>query len=190
MTGCSNDNNSSTVKLKFRRGNTVDFQQETSSPRRLIFRWGRHVSESQDNNIRKRIFKKKGFDGDKSNTIPISVKIVLRHQDVQEKKDVQGLLNNVIEETASKLVETGRSKVSSQCSEPHHPLIWAIYFYEMNLFERCSSQTDKTLLRHHPLIWDISFYEMNLFERCSSQTDVSLLRHPPMLANFERNASL
>ncbi|PHT30545.1 hypothetical protein CQW23_29850 [Capsicum baccatum] len=110
-TGCSNDNNSSAVKLKFRRGKIVDIQQETSSPRRLTFRWGRHVGEIQDNNIRKKIFKKKGVDGDKSNTIPISEKIVLRHQDVQEKKDMQGLLNNVIEETASKLVETGKSKV-------------------------------------------------------------------------------
>ncbi|PHT26217.1 hypothetical protein CQW23_34167 [Capsicum baccatum] len=82
-------------------------------PRRLTFRWGRHVGESQDNNIRKRIFKKKEVDGDKSNTIPISGKIILRHQDVQEKKDVQGLLNNVIEETASKLVETGKSKVKA-----------------------------------------------------------------------------
>ncbi|KAM3362375.1 hypothetical protein P3S68_017229 [Capsicum galapagoense] len=71
------------------------------------------MGESQDSNIRKRIFKKKGLDGDKSNTIPISGKIVLRHQDVQEKKDVQGLLNNVIEETASKLVETGKSKVKA-----------------------------------------------------------------------------
>ncbi|KAM3362080.1 hypothetical protein P3S68_016934 [Capsicum galapagoense] len=38
-TGFSNDNNSSAVKLKFRRGKIVDLQQETSSPRRLTFRW-------------------------------------------------------------------------------------------------------------------------------------------------------
>ncbi|PHT56274.1 hypothetical protein CQW23_04760 [Capsicum baccatum] len=112
-TGCSNDNNSSAVKLKFRRGKIIDLHQENSSPRWLTFRWGRHVGESQDNNIRKRIFKKKGVDGDKSNTIPISRKLVLRHQYVQEKKDVQGLLNNVIEETASKLIETGKSKVKA-----------------------------------------------------------------------------
>ncbi|PHU26307.1 hypothetical protein BC332_04639 [Capsicum chinense] len=74
-TGFSNDNNSSAVKLKFWRGKIVDLQQETSSPRRLTFRWGLH--------------------------------------DVQEKKDVQGLLNNVIEETVSKLVETGKSKVKA-----------------------------------------------------------------------------
>ncbi|PHT28494.1 hypothetical protein CQW23_31876 [Capsicum baccatum] len=101
---------SALVKMKFRRGKIVDLQQETSSPRRLTFRWGRHVGESQDSNTRKRIFKKTGFDGDKSNTIPISGKIILRHQDVQEKKDVLCLLNNVIEETTSKLVETGKSK--------------------------------------------------------------------------------
>ncbi|PHT56284.1 hypothetical protein CQW23_04770 [Capsicum baccatum] len=112
-TGVSNDYNSSAVKLKFRRGKIVDLQQETSIPRRLTFRLGRHVGESQDNNIIKRIFKKKGFDGEKSNTIPISGKKNLRHQDVQEKKDVQGLLNNVIEETTSKLVETGKSKVKA-----------------------------------------------------------------------------
>ncbi|PHT56164.1 hypothetical protein CQW23_04650 [Capsicum baccatum] len=112
-TGVSNDNNSSTVKLKFRRGKIVDLQQETSSPRRLIFRWGRHVGESQDSNTRKRIFKKKGADGDKSNTIPISGKIILRHKDVQENKDVQGLLNNVIEETTSNLVKIGKSKVKA-----------------------------------------------------------------------------
>ncbi|PHT28681.1 hypothetical protein CQW23_31737 [Capsicum baccatum] len=112
-TGCSNDNNSSTVKLKFRRGKIVYLHQETSNPRRQTFRWGQHVGESQDSNIRKRIFTKKGVDGDKYNIIPISRKIVLRHQDVQENKDVQGLLNNVIEETVSKLVETGKSKVKA-----------------------------------------------------------------------------
>ncbi|PHT27071.1 hypothetical protein CQW23_33331 [Capsicum baccatum] len=104
---------SALVNLKFRRGKIVDLQQETSSPRRLTFRWGRHVGESQDSNTRKRIFKKKGVDGDKSNTIPISGKIVLRHQDMQENKDVQGLLNNVIEETTSKLFETRKSKVKA-----------------------------------------------------------------------------
>ncbi|PHT56083.1 hypothetical protein CQW23_04569 [Capsicum baccatum] len=112
-TSVSNDNNSSKVKMKFRRGKIVDLQQETSSPRRLTFRWGRHVGESQDSNTRKRIFKKKGVDGDKVNTIPISGKIILRHQDMQQKKDVQGLLNNVIEETTSKLVEIGKSKVKA-----------------------------------------------------------------------------
>ncbi|PHT26780.1 hypothetical protein CQW23_33610 [Capsicum baccatum] len=71
---------SALVKLKFRRGKIADLHQETSSPRRLTFRWGRHMGESQDSNTRKRIFKNKGVVGEKSNTIPISGKIVLRHQ--------------------------------------------------------------------------------------------------------------
>lgn len=112
-TAVSNDYNPSVVKLKFRRGKVIDLQPETSSPRRLTFRLGRHMGESQDSNIRKRNFRKKGVDDDRSNTVLNSGKIVLRHQDVQEKKDVQGLLNNVIEETASKLVETRKSKVKA-----------------------------------------------------------------------------
>ncbi|KAA8541002.1 hypothetical protein F0562_024860 [Nyssa sinensis] len=46
-------------------------------------------------------------------TKPESEKVVLRHQDVEGKKDVQSLLNNVIEETASKLVQTRKSKVKA-----------------------------------------------------------------------------
>ncbi|KAM5570838.1 hypothetical protein ABKV19_011473 [Rosa sericea] len=40
-------------------------------------------------------------------------KVVLRHQDVKGKKGDQKLFNNVIEETASKLVETRKSKVKA-----------------------------------------------------------------------------
>ncbi|KAK7295427.1 hypothetical protein RJT34_18335 [Clitoria ternatea] len=40
-------------------------------------------------------------------------KVVLRHQDVQVKKDGRILYNNVIEETAGKLVETQKSKVKA-----------------------------------------------------------------------------
>lgn len=38
--------------------------------------------------------------------------VVLRHQDVQQKDD-QGLFNNVIEETATKLVKSRKSKVKA-----------------------------------------------------------------------------
>lgn len=44
---------------------------------------------------------------------PNSEKVVLRHQDVQGKKDSQLLFNNVIEQTASKLVESRKSKVKA-----------------------------------------------------------------------------
>ncbi|PHT28516.1 hypothetical protein CQW23_31898 [Capsicum baccatum] len=101
------------------RKKEVVVNQKPSAPPESMLGKGKKLNEvdrrpsPKDNNIRKRIFKKKGVDGDKSNTIPISGKIVLRHQDMDEKKDVQGLLNNVIEETTSKLVETGKSKVKA-----------------------------------------------------------------------------
>ncbi|KAK7340601.1 hypothetical protein VNO77_21308 [Canavalia gladiata] len=43
-------------------------------------------------------------------------KVVLRHQDVQVKKDEQVLYNNVIKETASKLIETQKGKVKALVS--------------------------------------------------------------------------
>ncbi|GFZ19269.1 plant calmodulin-binding protein-like protein [Actinidia rufa] len=75
----------------------------------------RVIGENQDSNadVRRRTFKKRGADDDTNDTDADSGKVVLRHQDVQGKKDAQGLLNNVIEETASKLVETRKSKVKA-----------------------------------------------------------------------------
>ncbi|WJX75287.1 hypothetical protein P8452_58833 [Trifolium repens] len=52
-------------------------------------------------------------DADETVAITGFEKVVLRHQDVKGKKDEQVLSNNVIEETASKLVEIQRSKVKA-----------------------------------------------------------------------------
>lgn len=100
-------------KLKFRRGKVVDMQPENNAPRRLKFRRGR-VLENQNTtaDARRRRFKRvEEFDDDTAETG--AEKVVLKHQDVQGKKDAQGLFNNVIEETASKLVETRKSKVKA-----------------------------------------------------------------------------
>ncbi|CAK9162973.1 unnamed protein product [Ilex paraguariensis] len=110
----SEDNDSAPVKLRFRRGKVVDLQSENNGPRRLRFRRGRLLVENQDSNgePRKRRFKKRvddGTDGTKSS----SEQVTLRHQDVAGRKDAQGLFNNVIEETASKLVESRKSKVKA-----------------------------------------------------------------------------
>ncbi|KAJ6753091.1 hypothetical protein OIU74_027865 [Salix koriyanagi] len=61
----------------------------------------------------RRNFKRRGADGDVIDSKHDSGKLVLRHQDVHGRKDAQGLFNNVIEETASKLVETRKSKVKA-----------------------------------------------------------------------------
>ncbi|CAL5367701.1 unnamed protein product [Camellia sinensis] len=103
------------TKLKFRRGRVVDLKSENSGPRRLRFRGGRVSGENQDNkaDIQKRRFKKKGVDNDTNGTNSDSEKVILRHQDAMGKKDAQGLFNSVIEETASRLVESRKSKVKA-----------------------------------------------------------------------------
>ncbi|XP_073145425.1 uncharacterized protein [Henckelia pumila] len=80
------------VKLKFKSGKVVDTQSDKDTPRRLKFRRA------------------------KINTTNVgisSLKVVLKHRDVQGRKDTQGLFNNVIEETASKLVKSRKSKVKA-----------------------------------------------------------------------------
>ncbi|XP_057492235.1 uncharacterized protein LOC130777824 [Actinidia eriantha] len=113
--GLSEDKDCTATKLKFRRGKVVNLQSENSGPRRLRFRRGRVIGENQDSkaDVRRRTFKKRGVDDGTNDTDADSGKVVLRHQDVQGKKDAQGLFNNVIEETASKLVETRKSKVKA-----------------------------------------------------------------------------
>lgn len=100
-------------KLHFRRGKVVDADGVGESARKLKFRRGRDLGEdkAQDAQVR-RSFKKREDVKEGEEEDEDGEKVVLRHQDVQE-KDAQGLLNNVIEETASKLVEARKSKVKA-----------------------------------------------------------------------------
>ncbi|XP_059452381.1 uncharacterized protein LOC132183013 [Corylus avellana] len=112
---CSEDKNCQPLKLKFRRGKVVDVHSVNNSPRRLKFKRGKLLGEDQNvkADARRRSFKRtEGVDGDTNGSEPGSQKVVLRHQDVQG-KNAQGLFNNVIEETASKLAETRKSKVKA-----------------------------------------------------------------------------
>ncbi|CAK9186040.1 unnamed protein product [Ilex paraguariensis] len=78
---------------------------------RLRFRRGRLLeSEDDKGDTRRRKFKKRGVDDETNGTKSSSGEVALRHQDVQGRKDALGLFNNVIEETASKLVESRKSK--------------------------------------------------------------------------------
>ncbi|XP_038889780.1 uncharacterized protein LOC120079612 isoform X2 [Benincasa hispida] len=101
------------TKLSFRRGKIIDICSESNSPRRLKFRRGRLLGENQKagDGLRKNFKRGKEVNSETNTTTQETV--VLRHQDVQGKKDAQGLFNNVIEETASKLVETRKSKVKA-----------------------------------------------------------------------------
>uniref|UniRef100_A0A803QKU0 Calmodulin-binding domain-containing protein n=1 Tax=Cannabis sativa TaxID=3483 RepID=A0A803QKU0_CANSA len=110
---CEEEDDDKGSKLKFRRGKVVDMHTENDAPRKLKFRRGR-VLENQNvtADARRRRFKKRE-EVDDTNAEAGSEKVVLKHQDVQGKKDAQGLFNNVIEETASKLAETRKSKVKA-----------------------------------------------------------------------------
>ncbi|KAL1338186.1 hypothetical protein HN51_032856 [Arachis hypogaea] len=110
---CSDDV-AQVLKLKFRRGKVVDNQLERNTPRRLKFRRAKLLGEKANLKGGRKSLKglDEGFaDGADATTGP--EKVVLRHQDMQDKKDAQGLFNNVIEETASKLVEARKSKVKA-----------------------------------------------------------------------------
>lgn len=100
-------------KLSFQRGKVVSPKTEITAPRRLKFR---QASENQTGK-EKRIFRRRRVScGSASEFISPKTEaaaVVLRHQDVQEKKDTQGLFNLVIEETASKLVQAKKSKVKA-----------------------------------------------------------------------------
>ncbi|XP_020202389.1 uncharacterized protein LOC109788138 [Cajanus cajan] len=103
------------IKLKFRRGKVVENETQISSPRRLKFRRTRVLVEKANaKGVARKSFERRDeacVDSNDATTGP--EKVVLRHQDMQDKKDAQGLLNNVIEEAASKLVEARKSKVKA-----------------------------------------------------------------------------
>ncbi|GMH18883.1 hypothetical protein Nepgr_020724 [Nepenthes gracilis] len=112
----SEEESSASVKLKFRRGKVVEPQSETGPLERLRFRQAGVLADSRgaSGNSRRRSFRRRGADGGIISVAKLAaVKVVLRHQNVQGKKDGRVLLNNVIEETASKLVETRKSKVKA-----------------------------------------------------------------------------
>lgn len=99
-------------KLHFRRGKVVDADTVGESARKLKFRRGRGLGEDKAQDAQGRRSFKKREDVKEEEEDDDGEKVVLRHQDVQE-KDAQGLFNNVIEETASKLVEARKSKVKA-----------------------------------------------------------------------------
>ena len=136
----SKDKGSAAQQLKFRTGKVVELQSENTNSRRLKFKRVRSVGEIQygkdhtrnwskevddgklekdferDQNLegtRRRNSKSKEVGDSEDGTEIKSEEVVLRHQNVEEKKDTQSLYNNVIEETASKLVMARKSKVKA-----------------------------------------------------------------------------
>lgn len=101
-------------KLSFRRGKVVELQNDNNGARRLRFRKARMGGDQNGkNDMKRRSFRKtEAGEGGSTNTIDTE-KVVLRHRDTRRKKTDLNLFNNVIEETASKLVKTRKSKVKA-----------------------------------------------------------------------------
>ncbi|XP_021733920.1 uncharacterized protein LOC110700656 [Chenopodium quinoa] len=107
------EKDASAWKVKFKRGTVVALQTANSAPRKLRFKRGKILGEDQ--NAKSEIKKLKNENDMSSETQdaePGPEKVRLRHQEASEKKDDVDL-NNVIEETASKLVKTRKSKVKA-----------------------------------------------------------------------------
>ncbi|KAK4426228.1 hypothetical protein Salat_1391300 [Sesamum alatum] len=91
-----------------------DLQSGNNVPRILRFKRPRFAwPEDGKFDLKRRSFKKTGGKDDAASAELCSRKVILKHQDVQGEKEVKILLNNVLEETASKLVESRKSKVKA-----------------------------------------------------------------------------
>nr|XP_048328874.1 uncharacterized protein LOC112491548 [Ziziphus jujuba var. spinosa]XP_048328876.1 uncharacterized protein LOC112491548 [Ziziphus jujuba var. spinosa] len=130
---------SSPVKrMKFRKGKIVDLQPEDSNLKRLKFRQAKLLPEIQIDNagMRKVSYKRNEVDSELNDVKSLegngkrsfrknkvieelfgtrinSKEVVLRHHNVVRRNNSQSLFNNVIEETASRLVRTRKSKVKA-----------------------------------------------------------------------------
>lgn len=99
---------------------TLDLKvEENEKPRKdeIVILVEPQIEESGNKNLkfkRGKVLRENDADyGESDDDMNGCEKVVLKHQDVKGKKDEQVLLNNVIEETASKLVEIQRSKVKA-----------------------------------------------------------------------------
>ena len=115
--------NGKSMKLKFKRGKVLDAvgSQDNNSPRKLKFKKGKTLTgaDTSSKASSQRSLKTKGTnfsnDNEQQQHNPKPLEVVLKHQDTEEKIDSSRalLFNNVIEETANKLVETRKSKVKA-----------------------------------------------------------------------------
>ncbi|KAE9612630.1 hypothetical protein Lal_00005897 [Lupinus albus] len=111
----SEDKDDQMLKLKFRKGRMIENKIESNSPRKLKFRKTKVYQKAHVKaDSQRKIFKRRvEACADSTGATPGPEHVVLRHQDKKDKKGAQGLFNNVIEETASKLAETRKSKVKA-----------------------------------------------------------------------------
>ncbi|GAB4860820.1 hypothetical protein Ancab_035982 [Ancistrocladus abbreviatus] len=100
------------LRMKFRRGTVVKLHGANSSPKKLKFKREKVLGEIQNGDDPGRSLKKTEIVDKSHAREHESEKIVLKHQEASNKRDSLSL-NNVIEETASELVKTRKSKVKA-----------------------------------------------------------------------------
>ncbi|KAF8118028.1 hypothetical protein N665_0006s0032 [Sinapis alba] len=115
--------NGKSMRLRFKRGKILDVgSKDNNSPRKLKFKRGKILTgaDASSKTSSQRSLKTKGTNftnNDKEQQHkpkPKPLEVVLNHQDTENKSDSRAaLFNNVIEETANKLVETRKSKVKA-----------------------------------------------------------------------------
>ncbi|KAI3759272.1 hypothetical protein L6452_06965 [Arctium lappa] len=100
-------------ELRFRRGKVVSPHSEDSSPRKMQFKQGKELEENESEKCENKSLRRLSSDGVvTSPETSHAINVDLKHQDVVEKKDSDSL-NKIIEETASKLIQTRKSKVKA-----------------------------------------------------------------------------
>ncbi|XP_037439962.1 serine/arginine repetitive matrix protein 1-like [Triticum dicoccoides] len=108
-------NNSATFKLRSKSSKAPILPSEQDKPTRLRFRKGRAAGEESSGGIqlRARSLRRRGSSMSGSATGFIVPEVMLRHQKTLERKKSRRLSNNLIEETASKLAKSRKSRVKS-----------------------------------------------------------------------------
>ncbi|KAK9053807.1 hypothetical protein SSX86_024881 [Deinandra increscens subsp. villosa] len=102
----------SSQKLKFKNGKVIGSQFESGSPRKAKFGKGKVVDENKTVAEDGKSLRRLTSDGVLQTPESNSVSVLLKPCDVEEKKQ-DTRLNNVIEETASRLIKTRKSKVQA-----------------------------------------------------------------------------
>ncbi|KAF7071217.1 hypothetical protein CFC21_076600 [Triticum aestivum] len=108
-------NNSATFKLRSKSSKAPILPSEQDKPTRLRFRKGRAAGEGSSGGIqlRARSLRRRGSGISGSATGFMVPEVTLRHQKTLERKKSRRLSNNLIEETASRLAKSRKSRVKS-----------------------------------------------------------------------------
>ncbi|KAL8252698.1 hypothetical protein R6Q59_036391 [Mikania micrantha] len=102
----------SSQKLKFKQGKVIGSQSETNGPRKVEFAKGEVLDENKTDEEESKGLRRMTSDGVLQTSESNSVDVVLKPCDTEENK-YNTRLNNVIEETAGRLIKTRKSKVQA-----------------------------------------------------------------------------